>query len=283
VEIQKLTEDFGPSKWIKGPFSNIPGDGWFLLEINPLPPEDEIEKVVSDIVNNKPVRVGYESGKVYHSLNCDSETNHNISKDLKRAIQLLKDETFLVAVLPEGPVGLKKQPVVIGIKPEINYFTFPDHPHLNEDGFYGNLKKFYFPHSFCYKHDHSEFTGDLYNRVLDAFEQVSIWLLRHQIWVATRNLHSKGIWIGKGEPPLPNESFPRFLNPENRCRCGNKIKYKDCHMKADFSKRVEVSFDNKFFNKQHLKEKWLELQKNWYQETYRNNQESFKKIKQALL
>jgi len=284
MAIKELTKEFLPSKWRKNSFSDIPGEGWFLLEINPLPPEDEIEKVIFDIDNNRPVRVGYETGKIYHSMNCDSLSDHTIPEDLKKAIPLLKDETFLVAVLPEGPIRLGKQPVAIAIKPEINYFIFPDHPHLNEDGYYENLNGFYYPHSFCYKHDHSEFSGDLYNRVLDAVEQISIWLFRHQVWVATRETSNKGIWIGKGTPPLPEEFFSRFLDPEDRCRCGSKLKYKYCHLKNDFFKRLEsLSFGNKYFNEKQAKENWLELQEEWHQDSYQKNQDSFNKIKKALL
>lgn len=283
MEIQQLTTEFLPSRWIKGPFSEIPGEGWFLLEINPLPPEDEIEKVVTDIENDKPVRVGYETGKIYHSSNCHHSVNPPITEEMKNAIQHLKDDTFLVAILPKGPVGLKNQPVVIALEPEINYYIYPDHPHLNEDGYYGNVNNLYYPHSFCYKHDHSKFKGDRYSRVLDAFEQVSIWLFRHQVWLATRETQSKGRWIGKGQPPLPDGCFPRILNPEMHCRCGSKNKYKDCHLKADFYKRVDTSFDNKYFNAKHLKDNWVFIQEKWYEESLQRNKESLKKIKHALM
>lgn len=226
MDIHQLNEVFHPAKWVQGKNS---GEGCFLLEINPLPPEDQIALVVSDIENNKQVYVGYETGKLYHSEHCVLEQPHTIDERLKEALKLLQNETFHVVVLPKGPELLATQPVAIALEPEINYFLFPDHPHLNEDGTYKS--NFYFPHSFCYKHDHLKFREgkDLYTRVLDAFEQISIWLFRHQVWVATRELYGKGIWIGQGTPPLPDESFPRFLNAESVCRCGNKVKYKDCH------------------------------------------------------
>jgi hypothetical protein len=280
MELQKLTEEFRPARWIEGPFKDIPGDGWFLLEINPVPPRDEIAKVVSDIDNNKLVRVGYETGRIYHSLQCDS-SDHPLSPELEKALEYIKDETYLVVVLPQGPIRLSKQPVAIALKPDINYFIYPDHPHLNEDGHYD--WKFYFPHSFCYKHDHMSFQGDLYDRVLDAFEQISIWLFRHQVWLATRESGAKGIWIGKGQPPLPNGLFPRFLNPDNRCRCGNNRKYIDCHMKQDFIESIPFLNGNKFFDKDLLIKNRVPFQKELYENSLKKNQDSMKKLNQALL
>ncbi|MEC1718410.1 hypothetical protein [Schinkia azotoformans] len=278
MEIQQLTEVFHPAKWVQGKNS---GEGWFLLEINPLPPEDQIELVVSDIESNKRVFVGYETGKLYHSEHCASEEAHTIDERVKKALKLLQNETFKVVVLPKSPELLATQPVAIAVEPEINYFLYPDHPHLNEDGTYNS--NFYFPHSFCYKHDHLKFREgkDLYARVLDAFEQISIWLFRHQVWVATRKLYGKGIWIGKGTPPLPDENFPRFLNAESDCRCGNKVKYKDCHMKADLYKRVD-NFE-KHFDKQHIMKNWVEFQRSWYDESLKKNNHSMQLFKKAMM
>lgn len=102
MELQKLTEVFRPAKWIEGPFQGIPGKGWFLLEINPVPPRDEIAKVVSDIDNDKPVRVGYETGRIYHSLECDMQSDHSLKPELEKALKHIKDETYFLDFFISG-------------------------------------------------------------------------------------------------------------------------------------------------------------------------------------
>lgn len=80
--------------------------------------------------------------------------------------------------------------------------------------------------------------------------------------MATREVQQKGIWIGKGTPPLPDYTFSRFINPEGRCRCGNQVKYKECHMKSDFDKRIDLlnGRNNPYKYKMTFWEKWIDVQ-----------------------
>ncbi|WP_442600455.1 hypothetical protein [Neobacillus sp. D3-1R] len=235
--IEQLQEVF-PAQWFPNPIKGHKELGWFLLEINPLPPLDELELVVADIIKDITVDVSW--GKVYHSNGCNWK--HSIPQLVKKVIGNLEDQKFLVAVYPGKPGILGGQPIAVAIEPQINYVLYPDHPHLNVGHYTPHLngKNFFIPDSFCYTDDPSKLGSDTYERLLTAFCKISVWLFRHQVWLETRKIMTQGLWIGlEGKPLLPNE-YPLFLNPSGMCRCGSKKIYMDCHMHSDLDKEAKV-------------------------------------------
>jgi hypothetical protein len=68
---------------------------------------------------------------------------------------------------------------------------------------------------------------------LHAFDQISIWLLRHQVWVETRKYKNGGEWIGPQVGQLNSFDYPMVLNPHGKCRCGSNKKYMECHRPSD--------------------------------------------------
>jgi hypothetical protein len=242
--IEQLQEVF-PAQWFPNPIKGHNGLGWFLLEINPLPPLAELELVVSDIIRNNTVDVSW--GQVRHSLEC--KRKHSIPYLVKRVIGNLKEQKFLVAIYPGAYGVYGGQPIAVAIEPQINYILYPDHPHLNPGHYTNRLdgKNLFIPDSFCYTDDPSKLGTDNFDRLLNSFCKISVWLLRHQVWLETRKINER-LWIGLEGKPLQPSEYPLFLNPSGLCRCGNKKEYMNCHMMSDlesnaqdFAKRRKIS------------------------------------------
>ena len=283
--VSNLKEEFGPVEYHSGSFKRLPGN-WFLLKLNPLPPEEEIELVVSDICQAKHVSV-YE-GQVRHSDKCNNQ-EHKFStkmRKVKKALGEIKDEYFFVAVYPGKIDSLNNQPVAIPLEPEINYAIYPDHPHLNEyritqvEGV-----DFFLPPSLCYTDTPCDLGDDQYERLLAAFDLITIWLFRHQVWLAMRKQNLKPIWIGPEADLLPPEAYPKILNPQGKCRCSSQKKYLNCHMQYDLEKRAEklckASRENYPKTLMRLKKKYLSP-KRWENEIYKRQNFSLNILKNRL-
>lgn len=236
-----LIQRFGPVKWVPGRIINLPDEGWFLLEITPCPPTNDIEKVISDIYHDRIIRV--RNGRLYHSEKCTAQT-HRLPRELSGIVSEIKEETFTVAVYP----GLKGfalgQPIAIVLNQPINYGEYPDHPHINLGGYvemYKNYPKIFLPDSLCYGFNQVDYRGTKEDNLYEAFVQISMWLFRHQVWCATRAKTGRGIWIGLQEGAMQPEYFPENLNPLGKCRCGGHKSYADCHMPYDYSKAKKCS------------------------------------------
>lgn len=169
------------------------------------------------------IPVCVDKGRVYHSNECNAQV-HVIQDNLvKDAIQKLKEETFHIAIHPNISLEPTEElfyggkPLVIPFDPAITYMRFPDHPHLNMGT---NLKllpgtNYSLPDTICYSSEpNSKLGNNQRDRLLYTFDEVTIWLFRHQVWVAKRELTEHGKWIGPHEGQLDPESFPSRLNPQ---------------------------------------------------------------------
>lgn len=250
--ITDLKLKFGPAEWFNG--KTITKRGWFLLEISPLPPQEEISKVASDIIRNRKVDVL--EGRVLHSTECLEKYHEIRSSVVRKAIKRVMQQSFKVAVYTGETELLGRQPVAIVIQPEISYVAYPDHPHLNV-GFYDKKTRFYFPDSLCYAEKGFEWGDTESERFRNAFSQISIWLFRHMIWLETRNFVKRGEWIGPGSDPLPGHDYPFFLNPQGMCWCGSKKVYKDCHRHHDLEDLITEIVNMKSISHEEAREKLL--------------------------
>jgi hypothetical protein len=234
--LEELTQKYG-----YGPLILKEG-GWCLLDTTPLPPSNELLKVISDIHSIRPVHI--EEGKLRHSAAC-TDSEHSLPnkhrKALLKAAETLTEQKFSLAVHPDHP-AYPGTPVVIALDPPINFTVYPDHPHINAMGGPTNFGYFARPDSLCYGVV-EDLPTDPYQRMDYLLAQVLIWLVRHQVWQETRKYKKPGLWIGDGYPPIPPAGYPRFLNPTGPCRCGRDKQYRKCHMASDIVLRERCSIE----------------------------------------
>lgn len=229
--IKELQSEFGQVVEYKSA-KGVTNEGWFLLEITPSPNSMELEQIVSDIDNVRPV--GVQGGKLVHLANCTASDHKVLQKAVREALKHIEEKTFKVAIYVgrTGRMNLENQPIAIVIDPEISYITYPDHPHINVGG-YDKVNNFCFPDSLCYTDNPQQLGNTQKDRLLNAFDQISIWLFRHQVWEATRRYKKRGVWIGPEIGELLPSDYPAILEPGRLCRCGSDEKYKDCHSESD--------------------------------------------------
>lgn len=241
-----LKKDFGNVKWVDQNLKGITKQGWFLLEINPVPVQEEINLVASDIIEGR--TVGVTGGKLSHWNECGNAKHYIGSKIIRKALKNLKQQTYFVAVYTGevGFKGLKNQPIAIVLDPEITYINFPDHPHLN-GSIFDPFNRFFFPNSLCYTDSPEDLGSNEKERILNAFDQISMWLFRHQVWVETRKYIEGGIWIGPEAAPLPPYEYPGMLNPNGKCRCGSNKSYSACHRTQDLTElaKMKAAYERK--------------------------------------
>lgn len=236
TQISNITDRFGAARWVPGNLGDLPCEGWFLLEVNPLPPGDELHMVVEDIMSGQPIIV--EDGQVRHLASCNVDHSSLGSLEgMQTAIQKLKNNRFKVAVHPGLGTAYDRQPLAVVLEPWINYEVFPDHPHLNTGGFVVYLgDQVYVPDTICYEENISGLGSDSLERFTQAFALLSVWLLRHMIWEETRKLNNGcGVWIGPqaASLTLKQRAETGVWNPSGMCRCGSGKRYGNCHMLSD--------------------------------------------------
>ena len=155
-------------------------------------------------------------GTVSHDIDCNA-SKHELPIQISRAVRTLERKTYTIAVW-SNPLGvLNNQPVFLGIEPKVDKCTFPKHPHINEAGFLPYQGKIIFvPYSICYLHDLSNLGYTEDERILEAFKQVCIWLVKHQLWetlITMDNFKNNpyDAWIGE------SQYIPSILEMTNPC------------------------------------------------------------------
>lgn len=255
--IEKVLSEFPFAKYRDISLAGLPVGGWFLIEASPLPPLNELALVVADINRGDTVSVPPDL-IIRHSSSCRAE-NHKIPQILENIINKLSKQVFRFAIWEGSPTILNGQPVVIPLQPEVSYHVYPDHPHLNIGCLY---KTFYLPDSICYTHDSNNLGDDPYERISEAIFEVSLWLLRHQVWLSTREI-GKAKWIGpeiKNPDHVKNVSLA--LNPIGHCHCGSNKTYFDCHMKYDYKIHHGININDNQISLLSYINKWRDNREN---------------------
>lgn len=234
--LDKLLDAMGVVKWVPKQILGLLGEGWFLLEINPTPPENQIIAVTTDLVKDEFIAV--ENGTVFHSDLCKSNV-HKLKSQWKRAVEGIKREKYTVAIYPGSDGILNSQPIAVVLDPPINYTVYPDHKHLNIGGRYS--EDLILPDTICYTDNPEELGEELDKRIFQAYKYVTVWLYRHQLWLACRELKVEEKWIGTQVKNFDNRNYIYAIEPIGRCRCGSDKEYIECHMPEDFSYFKNIS------------------------------------------
>lgn len=276
--VQLLINDLNSLSWTDKSILGIKEEEWLLMEVTPLPPREEIESVVMDIIEHR--EIDFRNGQVRRW----AKNPFKILKSdpvLKEVVSRLEEQTFKIALLiNKEPEFLMGQPVAFAIDPLISYLNFPDHPHLNVPGLY---KGRYFPDSLCYGYtvEPERYVGTEYAKYIRAIDEITLWLFRHQIWEAYKKITGKGKWIGVHDKiGLNVSSYPNFLNPLGHCRCGKNISYIQCHFSSDLRSQIQSNSNN--MDAATIKQRHLDLTnkklREWRARVQEPNQKQFSKL-----
>jgi len=232
---------------------------WYLTIIKPLPDNQEIKDIISDLFLGKTVCVNIDGG-IEHYNRCDNYS-HYLPKKVHIAIDKIlsniEDTSFKIAIRDpyyEYKTGsmvpvLQGQPLVFCIEPTINFESFPNQPHING---YTQEK---IPASLCYTNDYSNFKGKSIDEMIKyAIDQSSIWLFKHQLWVELEKIGFLESWIGPEAERLDNFKKITLINPNSRCLCGSEKPFKDCCLNTYFMKQNKKPIDARELT--NLQERW---------------------------
>jgi hypothetical protein len=183
--------------------------------MTPIPPPEELLLIVADLTRPEASLVQVEpDGRIRHDPGCANR--HHVG-DARLAHLVLPDTASLLNAAIYGP---PQHPRVRVIDPEISARSYPGHPHLYHLDVICPL----FP---------PEKTWDWRTHNLtDYLGHVAVWLLKSQIWIATRDANDKGLWIG---PEVPHDAATllRLTARDDPCHCGSGKKYRQCHRSHD--------------------------------------------------
>jgi hypothetical protein len=183
--------------------------------MTPIPPRDELPLIVADLRRPETSFVQLEpDGRMRHHPRCAGR--HELP-DERLAGLVLSDAAFLLSAALYGP---PEHPRVRVVEPDISTRTYPGHPH------------FYRPDVICPLFPPEKTWSWHTHNLVDYLGHVAVWLLKSQIWIATRDANGKGLWIG---PDVPHdaETLLRLTAPDDPCHCGLGGKYKQCHRSQD--------------------------------------------------
>ena len=279
--IQRLIHDYGPVRWVDKSIFGFKNEGWFVIDTIPLPPKEEIESVVMDIIHHQDI--SYANGKVRRWP--ENQKSSGIKdRVLKEVVTKLENKRYKVGIcVNENADFLEGQPIAIALDPIISYMNYPDHPHLNTLGQYKNA---FVPESFCYGYnvEKERYGTTDYEKFMRAFDEVTLWLFRHQIWEAYREYTGKGKWIGVHHAVgLPDLTYAGILNPLGQCRCGKKLKYLDCHLPLDLSVKVKEKMKLDHTTRLEVQTEYIKnLTLSWDKRVGLPQREMLKKLKDML-
>ena len=214
---------------------------WYKIELSPLPMGKEKHSVIKTIINNEEV---YLDDNFTVSAAKENNRLPKLGGKIKNVVSNLISRTFTVAIrnpvfdITKGSFDFGRLPIAVVLSEDITFNTFPFHPHLNHN--YGEKM----PSSICYT-DNPKLLGEESKEIMiNAIEQVSIWLVRHMFFEEYYKQYGKILWIGNQAPPVTDYSYLTTLDPFGECRCGSKIRYLDCCFGAHFVKKHKLIPNN---------------------------------------
>lgn len=182
--------------------------------IQPLKEPEEVELILADLDRDGVVDISLD-GLVLHSRECHAA--HYLRQELQDLPPL--DEAFLLEAYLLNP---ESDPLVFSRDPPITIEIYPDLPHLFQNN-----------SAICPVFGPDESWRPAVHTLADYLDQVSIWLVKFQVWLKTRERFGKGIWIGSDMGhDLETIAWMVRAYSRERCPCGSGRRYKDCHRKS---------------------------------------------------
>ena len=193
--------------------------------MDPIPPQDELAKVIRDLNDGRVVDVGFR-GQVRHSDATPIVDSDDITRSLQRLC--IPRRPYVVElqypVAQKGPAG-PVHPRVRVVHPEMSFRTYPRHPHMSSDA-YGDS----WP---CPVSPHETSWAWTKGATWLYLAHVALWILKTEVWARTGGgIGSCGTWLGPGTPHTPSY-IVGAVRTDGPCRCGSGGFYKRCHQARD--------------------------------------------------
>ena len=224
-ELERISRYY-PSASFHLPFA--PGESPRLnVIIAPTPYPEERRAVATDLELGIAVGVG-EHGRLHHSpLECAEGTDthaqlrqnaHVLNRPFAIRLEYPLHHGDVVPVHPRAKI----------IYPKLPRQTLAAHPHMH---FFTDTDEYWACPLPPHQTDWSWHNGG----TMDYLDQLSIWLLKTDWWLATGGgVGRLGTWLG----PDATHDARRVLfesDPASPCRCGRGDRYRECHFGADLS------------------------------------------------
>lgn len=187
--------------------------------LHPLPDEArEIRLILADLDADRKVNVR-QGGSIVHPEDCKED--HSLAEDLQDLI--VTPRVFYLSAAQDRPPS---HPRVRALLPEISERTFFGHPHLYMSG------------EICPLFPPDGGWDGIGNTLADYLPHISIWLVKHMVWVSMRALGRKARFIGKDD--APHGDFDRLISRLGQCWCGSGRAYRNCHKPGGIQRNVGV-------------------------------------------
>ena len=237
--LTELCNHFTPRlRWFGGKLNGLP-QGWFLLETSPVPADtSDLCNTLADIASGAEVEINRATGEVHHSTSCSTQT-HYLDLPFLNAAHKLKRRNFKIAIFVGLPDMPAEKPIAVPISPVISFNEYPDHPHLNLAG--ETIPGYSFPDNICYIDNFAALDNNFNDRVSSIIRQLSVWLLKHQLWVVMRLTTSPAIWLPPDAEVFPRNFLADRLDPKGSCWCGSRLPYQECHLSRDIQMQSTIT------------------------------------------
>lgn len=243
-DIQSVIKEMDNVRTIRLNEEGLPKGVWFVFEAGLLPLPNEINSIISDIINDGNVYLSYD-GHISHSDSCKVD-KHELEANIANSIENIKEQSFKIALWESSQ---NSKPHAICISSEISHFIYPNHPHINCGGLIE--EGIYIPDSLCFFKTLDEI-GQVYpDKIINSISQIRLWIFRHYIWLAT-GIKGKPVWIGMDVDTDESNQFLFYRNPLRKCWCGRDRFYIECHLISDcYSAMLNKKnpFNEKYFSK----------------------------------
>ncbi len=184
--------------------------GLWRIPFRPAPALPELPKVVADLEQDDIVDLSTH-GTVLHSEQCAREHGTPLaSKRIESHFASRSPDYVAIATFPSE----QSEPTVWVSRKGWDRSVLAGHPHLNEDG------------SSCVLYPPNDDWNPVRNDLADFMDQVSLWTLKTEVWVARGSRKASVGWPGSGQ----GHEIDELLRTADyaRCQCGSGFSYALC-------------------------------------------------------
>lgn len=223
-ELERITDVYSRSC-----FQLSPSQGGFLLtQIRPAPEKSEQGRLLEDLQLGHTVGVGRNGGVRHRSDDCLNEGKH---PETLSGLRLPNRSWLIELAYPPAPGNpFPIHPRARVVLPNLDSQVVYAHPHMHK-AFGARIQDAWA----CPLPPHSTEWQWYPGATLAYLDQVAIWVLKTEVWLATGGgIGQLGVWLGESASHEPGDVLAE-VNPQGPCRCGRGLRYAECHLVSDLA------------------------------------------------